>query len=263
MSSRINEAAQLLAAARRSRVQLQHFPRHLEPTDIAEAYSIQDINARELGVYGWKVGPARGGEQPRCAPLVGNTEYHSQHVFRCQADHNYEVELEVAVKLGESLPTIDGEYQAEDIEGAIASLHLSLELVGSRFRDRRTISPLLAIADNQSNEGVVLGEAIADWRNADLGTLSLQLLIGDRTVAEAKGGASLSDIVQQVTWLANHVASRGQGLVAGNVIMTGARIGPTPVLGGTMVTGQSNLFKPVVVMMSASEMINPITKEEK
>lgn len=251
MSSRIQDAAQLIAAARRSHVLISEFPGDLVPESLEEAYAIQDVVARDNLVYGWKVGPRRDGQEPRCAPLLGENLHDTPLDLQRGANNIDAVELEVFVKLKNDLPGIGRPYFPSHVETAIGSLHLGLELVGSRFKDRTTISQYLAIADNQSNGGAVLGGPTDEWQNTDLASLKLSLSIDGEQLSSMQTGASLDEIVDQVAWLANHTLARGMGLKAGHIIMTGARIGPVSVKEARSAHGASNLFAPVSLLVCA------------
>lgn len=253
MSSRISEAAQLLAAARESHVPIKEFPPDLIPRNIGDAYAIQDIFGREQGFYGWKVGVAKDGHEPHCALLLGNAARRSPLAVSRATSGIEDVELEIAVTLQKDLAPIGRDYRPAEIEAAIGSLHLALELVGSRFENRRVVSPLSAIADHQSNVGVLLGAPLADWPGVDLAALTLRLRLDGREMATVSRGASLAGMLAQLAWLARHAADRHAGLRAGDVIITGARIGPVPVTGVRTVEGEAPPFAPIRLVFDAHE----------
>jgi 2-keto-4-pentenoate hydratase len=171
-----------------------------------------------------------------------------------------EVELEVAVTIGKSLPPIGRDYEPGEIEDAIGSLHLGFEVVGSRFENRQIVPPLLAIADNQSNEGVLLGAPLDNVAGVDLAGLALRLVIDGVEVATSGQGASLSDVVGQLTWLANHVAGRIGGLRTGDIVMTGARIGPVSIADAAMVEGTGQPFASISLTLDSSRIVPHMLK---
>jgi 2-keto-4-pentenoate hydratase len=71
---------------------------------------------------------------------------------------------------------------------------------------------------------VVVGPALDDWRHLDFAKLPISLNYDGVEVASVATGASYDDILDALTWLANHATTRSNGLQAGNVVITGARI---------------------------------------
>jgi 2-keto-4-pentenoate hydratase len=239
------QAAAVLLSARRDRTLLADLPADLRPTTIAEAYAIQDASVRRHGeVRGWKVGPARNGDEPRCSPLTASVLVSPASVPGTRLVP-LELELEVAATLAADLAPRGRAYSVEDVAAAIGSLHLAFELIGSRFEDRRRVSPLTAVADQQSNAGVVIGPGLTAWRELDLSTVDLTLALDGEQVGAARGGASTAALLDLVTWLANHAAARGAGLRSGEVIITGARLGPRPVPSAGLIEGEGAPFEPV------------------
>jgi 2-keto-4-pentenoate hydratase len=139
------------------------------------------------------------------------------------------VEAEVAVRIGRDLPPRTEDYSETEVRAAIASLHPSLEILGSRFDPRLTVPRLLTGADFQGNAAIVVGAPKADWADIDLSQLGITLTIGDQQ-SSVNSGPTAGDIVSALTWLANGRARDHGGLKAGQVIITGAR--PKAPIGG-------------------------------
>jgi 2-keto-4-pentenoate hydratase len=229
-SSDAERAALLLMGARQSGQRLADLPDDLQPATVAQAYAIQDAAMRHMGpIGGWKVSPLRPGADPGCAPVSAALIHASPAAFTLSEMPDTEIEVEIAVKLGRDLPARETSYEAADVRMAIATLHPAVELLGSRFKDRKAVSALSAVADSQSNAGIVLGEGLADWAGLDLGRVVMGLRIGGEEVSSTDGGADTANVLDSIAWLANHAASRNGGLKKGDVIITGARIGPWSV----------------------------------
>jgi 2-keto-4-pentenoate hydratase len=224
------QAAALLVEARQSGHRMADLPEDSSPTDIEQAYAIQDATVRQLGtVGGWKVSPMRLGAPPNCAPIAASLIHASPAHFVYGTASTPEVEVEVAVRLGCDLPPRGTAYEADEMRAAIVSLHPAIEILSSRFTDRKAVSPLTALADIQSNAAVVIGMGLQDWQEVELGRVVMRLRIAGEECAATEGGPDTSNVLAALAWLANHVAARCGGLRAGDVVITGARLGPCAV----------------------------------
>lgn len=220
----IDSAARQLLDARRSSFPLESLSSEYEPEDRETAYAIQDalIAASGEAIGGWKIA-AGTGAAPVCSPLLASayrTPGEPLSVARTMATI---VEAEIAVRIGKNLPPRKERYTPEEIEAAIAALHPSLEILGSRFKPAYTPSPLLVIADLQNNSAVVTGPAKSDWRSIDPSQLDIILAAGGKTLSVSKG-PSLTDILAALTWLANGRSHRYGGLARDQIIITGSRV---------------------------------------
>jgi 2-keto-4-pentenoate hydratase len=227
-SEQIHQAALLLAAARRDGTRLTELPLELRPASLPEAYAIQYEISRQMGtVGGWKVGPPKTAADPRVTPIPARYVLASGSTW--PTSEPTRVEVEVALLVGTSLPQRASLYEATEVLRAIRSAHIAFELLGARFIDKTSVSEFTLLADGQSNAALVVGDAIADWTSVDLSTLNLTLRIDSENAARCTEGASFDRMLSAVTWLANHAAEHVGGLQAGQIILTGARIGPTSV----------------------------------
>jgi 2-keto-4-pentenoate hydratase len=222
------QAAQILADARRTGVVLKDLPAELRPQTVKDAYAIQYSIASLFGaIGGWKVGLPKPGEDPRATPIPAI--YVIPSGGRWPASEPTRLEVEFAVKIKTSLPKRGTQYVREDVLGAIGSAHIALELLGARFQDRKQVAGLTLLADGQSNGGLVVGAAIPDWTQLDLAKLEMTLRVAGAVDGTASTGPALGPTVDALVWLANHAAEHVGGLREGQVILTGARIGPTTV----------------------------------
>jgi 2-keto-4-pentenoate hydratase len=234
------EAARLLVEARRNRKRLPDLPQ--PPATLEQAYAVQDAIIGHLGpIGGWKVGPWRTGEVPACAPIPARYVHDSPADLPSEEMPDAEAEVEIAVRLARSLPPRGTPYGPDDIRAAIASAHLAIEVISSRFTDRRTVAALTGIADSQNNGGIVVGPGRADWAALDLATVAMRLERDDVEIATAQGGPSTEDVMLALAWLATHAAERCGGLREGQIVITGARISPNPIAGSRVRATASGL----------------------
>lgn len=221
------QATALLVKARQSGHRIADLPEDARPTSIEQAYAIQDATVRQIStVGGWKVSPMRPGAPPNCAPIAASLIHASPARFVYDTMSAPEVEVEVAIRLGRDLPPRGAAYEADEMRAAIGSLHPAIEMLNSRFVDRKTVSPLTALADAQSNAAVVIGAGLQDWQETELGRVAMRLRIAGSECAATEGGPDTNNALAALAWLANHVAARCGGLRAGDVVITGARLGP-------------------------------------
>ena len=221
---RFDRAADVLLKARETGG-IDRLDDELAPSTIAEAYAVQDATLRRLGqAGGWKIA-ARPDCEPRCAVLPAISIHRSGATLHVPAS-GFELEVETAFVV-DKLPR-----PGIDPVDWIGSVHLAIEVLGSRFVDRRSLPPLQPIADLQSNAAVVLGPTVTDWHDRDLSTLDMKLKVDGKQVESGQRHHSRQDVASMLTWLAAHAAERGIPLEAGTVVITGARVGPLPLDGG-------------------------------
>lgn len=222
----------LLLAQRQAGTQLTDLPADLVPQDLATAYAIQNETVAALGPIGaWKVSPMPETGTPFCSPIPAFSVHQSGSDLR-RADYaDFGIEVEVAVTLARDLPARDGDYTPADLRGAIGSVHVALELLASRYADRSKMPQLANFADLQSNGCVVLGPSVDPTTLPEFGNQELNLYLDDALTETKPGGATTENVLAALAWLANHVVGRGLMLKAGDVIITGARIGPVPFAG--------------------------------
>jgi 2-keto-4-pentenoate hydratase len=235
----IARAASLLMEARRGRRRIADLPPDLQPATIADAYAIQDAIVALAGtVGGWKVAPAGDKPEPRCAPILAANLHASPATLTAgELLVAPEIEVEIAVRFVKDLPARAQPYTTDDVLAAIGSIHPALEVLSSRFENRKVVPPLAAIADAQSNGSAVFGPALTSWQALEFATVSMTLTFDGSKVGTVDGGPSTALVLDSLVWLANHVATRHGGLKAGQVVITGARIKPVVVpKPGTAVT---------------------------
>jgi len=222
-----NGAARLLKGAFDGD-RLSDLPRELSPATERDAYAIQDHLLEGETVAAWKVAPSAPGAEPRCAPIPA-TRVLSNGSALPRGISDGEAEVEIAARFVHSLPPRDQAYSTADVIEAIGSVHASFEILSSRFIDRRAVSPLSTLADGQSNRAIFVGTGKERWRTLEFADLTLEILADDIPVARKTGGKSTVEVISALVWLANHAANRGHAIKAGDVVITGARLGPIPI----------------------------------
>ena len=140
------------------------------------------------------------------------------------------VEGEIAFVLGKDL---DGDVTAEGVLAATAAVAPALEIIDSRIADWR-IALADTIADNASSARGVIGRQVP-LDGLDLAGLTMTLTAGD-AVVRGRGEAVLGHPAASVAWLARALARQGEGLAAGEVVLSGALAAAIDVRAGMTAT---------------------------
>ncbi|HYL49987.1 MAG TPA: 2-keto-4-pentenoate hydratase [Stellaceae bacterium] len=219
--------AALLIQARISGQRIGDLPAELAPPDEAAAYALQDLVVDKLRVRvaAWKVGAASPTSRPTCAPIFAGHVVKSPAQLLALRDGVNGVEAELAFRVGRDLPARATSYREDEVWQALDSLHVAIEYLDSRFRDRLAAPEFAVLTDNISNGGFCWGEAVANWREANLAKPEAQLVIDGMVAAKAVGGNTAGHPKRLVAWLANHLMQRGRPLTAGTFITTGSHTG--------------------------------------
>lgn len=199
------------------------------PPDAAAAYAIQDAVLRRIGGrVSWKMA-LLGGRERHTAGMPAS-EVCTTGASLSGLPPDAAIEVETAFVLGADLAPV---CAASDVLKAISDVRLAFEIVGSRFADRTAVPPLAAMADSFSSAGIVLGDPIPNWRSVLDTPLGLTLVLDGDEVFAPEQAPNLAETMDFLIWLAQHAAAHGFPLTAGDVIITGARIGPIPLSGAS------------------------------
>jgi 2-keto-4-pentenoate hydratase len=210
-------------------------PPDLRPTDLAEAYAIQDrlIESLRTPVVGWKLGatdPAGqqrfGMSEPFTGRLLAGSLHPSPAVFATSsfASGAPVVECEIGVLLNGTLGLDHAPFAEVTVRAAVGTVRPCFEVPGGRFKGPRP-DVFSLIADNSGARAVVVG-AEADLPSVgSLADIAVRLVVDGELVAEGRGDSAMGDPIRAVTWLANHLAKRRLALEPGAFILTGALSG--------------------------------------
>jgi 2-keto-4-pentenoate hydratase len=202
------------------------------PATIADAYDIQDkyvaLLQREHGdAVGYKVGLTSATMQTFCRidhPIAGvvlaSRVLESGARVRRSDFGRLGLEFEIAVRIKSDVPVTGGTVTAEMIAPHIDGVCAAIELVDDRSADYANLDVLSLVADNSWNAGIVLSEFAAIW--PDLENVLGRATKDGTEIGEGHGRDILGHPFNSVAWLATQLTSRGVGLKAGQVVMTGS-----------------------------------------
>jgi 2-keto-4-pentenoate hydratase len=220
----IQQAARLLAEARRSGVLLDGLPASCRPADVDDAHAIQDATLVALNetVAGWKVGLPLDGKTVHGA-IMQSRVIPSGGAIRAAEVPLLGVEAEVAFRFDRDIPPRDRPYAYEEIAGAVTAFP-AIEIVDSRFRDYRGESLIGRIADCLSNGAFVQGAPQPRWREFDLTKLDVRLVLDGHVIERSTGGHPAGNPFAPAVELANALRAR-EGVRAGQFATTGSFTG--------------------------------------
>src|SRR5487761_1564611 len=140
-------------------------------------------------------------------------------------------EPEIVFVLGRDLsgPSVT----AADVLAATSGVGVGIEVLASRFRDYRFTMPDV-IADNTSAGRFVIGAPVPP-DGIDLRLAGVVLEHNGEVVATAAGAAALGHPAASVAWLVRSLAAEGEGLRAGQEILSGGLTAAAPVKPGDVV----------------------------
>lgn len=221
--------ARALIAACQAGTQLDHLPQAVATLD--EAYRVQTaFVAAAGGIGGWKVSPLRPGAPPRCSPIPAPFIRSPAASVAGPRGSDWLVEIEIAVRLKAGLSPAGGAVTRAAVAAAIDTVHPAIEIVESRLVAGLDAPDLDRVADLQCCGGVILGPGRTDWQALDFSAEIAELTSGRETVRSEVVQPATGETLDALVWLAGHAAERGSPLRAGQVIITGARLGPLPLV---------------------------------
>jgi 2-keto-4-pentenoate hydratase len=134
------------------------------------------------------------------------------------------VECEIAVKLASDLAPSAAPFTADTVAQAIEAYLPAIEIVDDRYAGWQTLGAPTLVADDFFAAGCVLGKPVARSAAPDLLDVIGRAVINDLEVARGTGADVLGHPHNALAWLANHLAADGQGLRAGQIVLTGSLV---------------------------------------
>jgi 2-keto-4-pentenoate hydratase len=230
--SAARHAAEMLLAEHKANTTFKPFDRLRGPATVSDAYDIQDkfvalLRAEHGDTIGYKVGLTSETMQKFCGidhPIAGvvlaNRLHRSGATIRRAEFGRLGLEFEIAVRIKSDVPPSATPLSVEAIAPYIAGVCAAIELVDDRAADYTRLDVLALLSDNSWNGGIVLSELVTNWPD-------LEAVLGKATkdgaaIGEGHGRDILGHPFNSVAWLAAHLSTRGEGLKAGQIVMTGS-----------------------------------------
>jgi 2-oxo-3-hexenedioate decarboxylase len=239
MPQDITELAARLAKATADRAAIPPLSDGLPGLDAATGYAIQAVARDAAGpLAGWKLGATSRAKQAQ----VGVHEPVRGFLARASALDLGEplvtaeliqprAEPEIVFVMGRDLsgPAVT----AADVLAATAGVAAGIEILDSRFVDFRFTMPDV-IADNTSAGRYLVGAPVPP-DGIDLRLAGVVLEHNGEVTATAAGAAALGHPAAAVAWLVRALAAAGDGLRAGQIVLSGGLTAAVPLRPGDVV----------------------------
>ena len=221
---------------------LDELPPQSRPGSRAEGYAIQAAVAKLSGqrIVGWKIAAtSKAGQQhirvdgPIAGCLLSARALEAGARVSLAGNNMKVAEAEFAFRMGRDLPRGAGTYSVEEVLAAVSALHPAIEVPDSRFEDFTRVGAAQLIADVACACWFAIGAATrTDWRSRDLVQHKVTAWRNGALAGEGSGANVMGDPRSALAWIANELNTVGDGLRAGDVVMTGTCLTPVPVLAG-------------------------------
>jgi len=231
--------AAVLAGAHRDRRAVPPLTDDHPDLDLATGYVVQQLAQAEAErrepIVGWKLGVTSRAKQQQVgvdSPIYGflaaGTELDPGEPLHVGEHIQPRGEPEIVFVMGRDLA--GASVTATQVLAATESVAVGIEVLDSRYQDYRFKIPDV-VADNASAGRYVVGTPVPA-AGVDLRLVGVVLEHNGEVVATASGAASLGHPAAAVAWLVRALAAHGQGLKAGQVILSGGLTAAVPLVAG-------------------------------
>ncbi|WIX32669.1 2-oxo-hepta-3-ene-1,7-dioic acid hydratase [Salinicola sp. JS01] len=251
----IAAAADDLLAAEATREQIGLLSKRHPSMTLDDAYAIQTAQmarkTQKHAILGWKIGltskvmqDALGIDTPDSGVLYDYMRYETGAVI--PKGHFIQPRIEAEIAFVMKAP-LEGEVTREDVLAATEYVAPALEILDTRIvrKDAETGQARVivdTVSDNAANAGIVLGSERHAPEAQDLRWVGSIVKHNGDVVATGLGAGVLDDPVTGLIWLARRMATYGQRIEAGQVILSGSFIGPVECPSGSRIEADYGAF---------------------
>jgi 2-keto-4-pentenoate hydratase len=214
-----------LAQAARSGDRLIDLPAAEQPPSLADAYAAQTLMVEQLGegLAGWKIAGASPaglrGELPNPAVLGCLTQarvFESGAVIDLPAGAVPTLETEVALRFAREVSPATEAFDASMIDGAF----VAIEVVCSRFVDRKLVAYPSFVADNAGFHAFIRGETLPFSVESRFDE-EAGIWLGEERIAPSLSGDKRTQPFVSIGFLWGEFARRGITVPKGAIVTTG------------------------------------------
>jgi len=235
--ARVAKIARHIFEGHERRRRFERLRGELAPASLAEAYEVQDEVHRLFQGAGWgdlaghkialtsqAIQDLCGVDQPAGGAIFARTVHPSPATIGLADFMHLGLEFELGVRLGADLPATGAPYTRESVAAAVAACMPAFELIEDRGADYGDLDAASILTDKCWCGGVVLGPEVAAWQDLDLAATPVELLWNGEVIDQGVTGAAMGHPFEGLAWLANLLASRGRGMKAGAIVITGSAL---------------------------------------
>lgn len=224
------DAAKILVKRRISGSQSDRLPAHCRPHTLEQALAIQAAVTEQWceqmddSIGGWKcLLPPEG--KLVVGPIYTRTIDSVPPVSLWPKGDRARIEPELAFFFGQDLPARAEPYTPADVDAAIARTHMALELIHSRYADPANCDFPEMLADGLVNQGLFIGPQIDSDTARGASSFTVTMTCANGEVIERQGQHPNIHPRAPLYWLVEFLRSRGEGIVAGQAVITGSYAG--------------------------------------
>ncbi|MCA0937529.1 hydratase [Vibrio alginolyticus] len=226
MTDLIKQAASELLSRRVAGIKAPRLDNKFCPTCVEDAVNIQssmiDLHTDRVG--GWKCLQPLAEDKFVLAPIFADTVQRGSICELYRDNGVARIEPEIAFVLAKPLVANHEGYSEEQINDAIGSCHMALELMQSRFADDSGAEFFERLADGLMNQGLFIGPEIDREKAFDASKINVTVAQPENTQQFA--GKHPNTLAQTpVYWFINYMTRRGVDFQANESIITGSYCG--------------------------------------
>jgi 2-keto-4-pentenoate hydratase len=235
--ARVKQIARHIFEGHEQRRRFERLRGELAPASMDEAYEVQDEVHRLFREAGWgelaghkialtskPIQDLCGVDQPVGGAIFARTVHRSPATLSLAEFMHLGLEFELGVRLGRDLPAAEAPYDRMRVAAAVAACMPAFELIEDRGADYGDLDAASILTDKCWCGGVVLGPEVTDWHHVDLAGAPVELLWNREVADRGVTGAAMGHPFEGLAWLANLLASRGRGMKAGEIVITGSAL---------------------------------------
>ena len=227
--------AERFVAARLAAKAVDGFPGGVIPQSMAEGYAVQ---AAAIPLYpdelvGWKVGGVNPALQAQLGVHRLAGAIFKGNVFKDAPEGVAvpgipggftAVESEFIARIGADADPAKLDWTIEEAADAIDAVFIGVEIAGSPLSEINDLGPTVVSSDFGNNAGLILGDALENWRER-LDGIQVETIIDGVSVGTGGSPSLAGGAIESVRFLLEHCARWGRPLKAGTLVSTGAVTG--------------------------------------
>jgi 2-keto-4-pentenoate hydratase len=223
--------AERFLEARRAASPLDAYPGAF-PATLDQAYEIQDRAIASWGqkVIGWKVGRVnppysdRFGTGRLAGPIFAQQRALDGAITDMPAFASGFVagEAEFLLRIGTAPEPGKTSFSLEEAADMIDAVHVGLEIASSPLASINELGPVAVVSDFGNNNGLLIGDAVPEWRTSGFEDWPVTLLIEGEETGHGTAAGFPDGAIGSARFLFELMARRGIALLPGQWISSGA-----------------------------------------